>query len=232
MKPWLRSASEVVIATKFGHNIDPVTGERLGGLNSRPEHIKVATEGMLKRLKTDVHRSPLPAPRRSRSADRGRRGSGQGAYPARQGQALRPVRGGRANDPSRARSSAGHRAAERILAVVAGPRGRNSADACGAWDRLRPLQPAGQRIPNGAQSPRIRSSTARISAYRSPLHAGGSKGEPSPGRCARQIASRKQATPAQIALAWLLAQKPWIVPIPGTTKLQRLEENLGAAASR
>jgi aryl-alcohol dehydrogenase-like predicted oxidoreductase len=45
----------------------------------------------------------------------------------------------------------------------------------------------------------------------------------------RKIAQRKKATPAQIALAWLLAQKPWIVPIPGTTKLSRLEENLGAA---
>ncbi len=44
------------------------------------------------------------------------------------------------------------------------------------------------------------------------------------------IAARKHATPAQIALAWLLAQKPWIVPIPGTTKLHRLEENIGAAA--
>ena len=45
----------------------------------------------------------------------------------------------------------------------------------------------------------------------------------------KRIAARKKATPAQIALAWLLAQKPWIVPIPGTTKLDRLEENLGAA---
>jgi aryl-alcohol dehydrogenase-like predicted oxidoreductase len=45
-----------------------------------------------------------------------------------------------------------------------------------------------------------------------------------------RIAAKKRATPAQIALAWLLAQKPWIVPIPGTTKLERLEENLGAAA--
>ena len=45
-----------------------------------------------------------------------------------------------------------------------------------------------------------------------------------------EIAARKKATPAQIALAWLLAQKPWIVPIPGTTKLHRLEENIGAAA--
>jgi aryl-alcohol dehydrogenase-like predicted oxidoreductase len=46
----------------------------------------------------------------------------------------------------------------------------------------------------------------------------------------RGVAARKQATPAQVALAWLLAQRPWIVPIPGTTKLHRLEENLGAAA--
>ena len=46
----------------------------------------------------------------------------------------------------------------------------------------------------------------------------------------RKIAARKKATPAQIALAWLLAQKPWIVPIPGTTKLERLNENVGAAA--
>jgi len=48
----------------------------------------------------------------------------------------------------------------------------------------------------------------------------------------RNIAEKKQATPAQIALAWLLARKPWIVPIPGTTKLARLEENIGAAAIR
>ena len=47
-----------------------------------------------------------------------------------------------------------------------------------------------------------------------------------------RIAERKKATPAQIALAWLLAQKPWIVPIPGTTKLHRLDENIGAVASR
>jgi aryl-alcohol dehydrogenase-like predicted oxidoreductase len=46
----------------------------------------------------------------------------------------------------------------------------------------------------------------------------------------RELAARKQATPAQIAIAWLLAQKPWLVPIPGTTKLHRLEENIGAAA--
>ena len=57
------------------------------------------------------------------------------------------------------------------------------------------------------------------------------QGEPGAGRSARQASRHeKKATPAQIALAWLLAQKPWIVPIPGTTKLHRLEENVGAAA--
>ena len=62
------------------------------------------------------------------------------------------------------------------------------------------------------------------------LHAGGPQGQPGPGGAARRDRRRsKHATPAQIALAWLLAQKPWIVPIPGTTKLHRLEENLGAA---
>ena len=61
------------------------------------------------------------------------------------------------------------------------------------------------------------------------LHAGGAQGEPgASSTCSAQIAERKQATPAQIALAWLLAQKPWIVPIPGTTKLDRLDENIGA----
>ena len=55
------------------------------------------------------------------------------------------------------------------------------------------------------------------------------QGEPGTRRDARQVAERLNATPAQIALAWLLAQEPWIVPIPGTTKLHRLDENIGAA---
>jgi aryl-alcohol dehydrogenase-like predicted oxidoreductase len=61
------------------------------------------------------------------------------------------------------------------------------------------------------------------------VHAGGAQGEPDLGRSARTIGERKHPTPARIALAWLLAQEPWIVPIPGTTKRERLEENIGAA---
>ena len=70
----------------------------------------------------------------------------------------------------------------------------------------------------------------RFPQDRSALLGGEAQGEPGLGRSARRIADAKDATPAQIALAWLLARKPWIVPIPGTTKLHRLEENLGAAA--
>ena len=61
------------------------------------------------------------------------------------------------------------------------------------------------------------------------LHSGGSESQSAGGRSAQAIAKRKKATPARIALAWLLAQKPWIVPIPGTRKLERMVENSGAA---
>ena len=72
--------------------------------------------------------------------------------------------------------------------------------------------------------------TALTSATRPTLHSDARKANQALVDLLGQIAERKKATPAQIALAWLLAQKPWIVPIPGTTKLHRLEENIGAVA--
>ena len=80
---------QVVIATKFGFDIAP-DGQRRGGLNSRPEHIKQVAEASLKRLKTDVIDHLLSAPRRSRRADRGCRRHSEGSDSGRQGQALRP----------------------------------------------------------------------------------------------------------------------------------------------
>ena len=73
------------------------------------------------------------------------------------------------------------------------------------------------------------SSTRRLPKPAPAVLAGSAQGEPGPRRSAAHDRQRKKATPAQVALAWLLAQKPWIVPIPGTTKLHRLEENIGAA---
>ena len=111
------------------------------------------------------------------------------------------------------------------------PRSGSVADARGTRDRLRPVQPAGQGLPHRARS--TRHTTFDSTDFRTTLP----RFTPE-ARKANQalvdllgaIAERKKATPAQIALAWLLAQKPWIVPIPGTTKLERLDENIGAAA--
>ena len=101
----------------------------------------------------------------------------------------------------------------------------------GARDRLRALQPAGQGLPHRRDRREHDVRQHRLPQHRAALHAGGAQGESGPGRSARRDRrTQKSATPAQIALAWLLAQKPWIVPIPGTTKLHRLEENIGAAA--
>ena len=138
---------QVVIATKFGFQIDP--DGKQGGLNSQPEHIKEVAEASLKRLRTDVIDSVLSAPRRSERADRRRRRRGEGADPAGQGQALRSLGGGVQNHPPRACGPAGHGPPERVLAVVAGTRSRDDPDPRRARDRLRSLQPAGQRLPHG-----------------------------------------------------------------------------------
>ena len=101
----------------------------------------------------------------------------------------------------------------------------------GAGHRLRPLQPARARASSRGRStrtPQLDSSDFRNTIPRFTPEA--RKANQALVDLLGAIAERKKATPAQIALAWLLAQKPWIVPIPGTTKLHRLEENLGAAA--
>ena len=121
---------QVVIATKFGFKFED---GKLAGLDSRPEHIREVADASLKRLKTDridlfyQHRVDLEVP------DRGRRGCGEGPDSRRQGQALRSVRSGRADDPSRARRPASYRAAERVLAVVARAREGGVADCSKSW---------------------------------------------------------------------------------------------------
>ena len=97
--------------------------------------------------------------------------------------------------------------------------------------RLRSLQSSRQRLPHGQDRRGYQVRQKRFPQHRPSLHAGEPQSESGVGRFAwRDSQQQKKATPAQIALAWLLAQKPWIVPIPGTTKLHRLEENIGAAA--
>ena len=219
---------QVVIATKFGFDIDAQAGQ--SGLDSRPEHIKRVAEASLKRLRTDridlfyQHRVDPNVPIEDVA------GTVKELIQRGQGQALRPLRGRRADHPPRPRGAAGHRAAERILAVVARARGGDPADARGARHRLRAVQPARQGLPHRHDR---RDTTFDSNDFRNtvPRFAPEArKANQALVDALGEIATAKKATPAQIALAWLLAQKPWIVPIPGTTKLHRLEENIGAAA--
>ena len=215
--------AQVVIATKFGFDIESV-GSRQRGLNSRPEHIRQVAEASLKRLKSRCHRPALSAPRRSRRADRGRRRRGEGSDRGRQGQALRIVRS------RRGRRSAAPTPCSRSRRCRANIR-------CGGANP-RPRRCRRSRNSASASSPSVRWARAFLPARstrhatfekgdlpqrHSPLRAGRAQGQPAHGRSARRHCGAAKATPAQIALAWLLAQKPWIVPIPGTTKLHRLD---------
>jgi len=218
----------VVIATKFGFDIDPKTRKQQG-LNSRPEHIKAVVEGSLKRLKTDVidllyqHRVDPNVPIEDTA-----------------GAVKDLIKAGKVRHFGL--SEAGVKTIRRAHAVqsVAALQSEYSlwwrepeAEVIPTLEELGiglvPFSPLGKGFLTGAidakttfDSNDFRNIVPRFTAE---------------ARQANQalvdrlgaIAAEKRVTPAQIALAWLLARKPWIVPIPGTTKLHRLEENLGAA---
>jgi len=220
--------SQVLIATKFGWNIDPKTGERRAGLNSRPEHIRVATEGMLRRLKTDhidllyQHRVDPEVPIEEVAGtlrDLIAEGkvshyglSEAGAQTIRRAHAVHPV------TAIQSEYSIWTRDPEPEVLPVCEELGIGFV----SWS------PLGQGFLTG----KIDSSTTfEASDFRSAFPRFTQEAREANLALVdllKQIAERKQATPAQVALAWLLAQKPWIVPIPGTTKLHRLEENLGS----
>ena len=222
---------QVVIATKFGFDLDPTASAGLGGPEQPAGAHQGGRRGLAQAAQGRRHRPVLSAPRRPGRAHRGRGGGGEGADPGGQGQALRPLRGGRADDPPGPRRPAGHRPPERILAVVReAPRRRCCRRSRSSGIGFVPYSPLGKGFLTGKIDENTDVRQHRLPQHPPSLHAGGPEGESGPGRSARQIAERKKATPAQIALAWLLAQKPWIVPIPGTTKLHRLDENIGAAA--
>ena len=221
---------QVVIATKFGFDLDG--GGSRGGLDSRPETIRRSVERLAasgSRIDTiDLlyqHRVDPNVPIEDVA------GTVKELIEAGQGQALRPLRGGRADDPPRARGPAGHGAAERVLALVARARGGDPARRSRSSASASCRSARSARASSPGRSTRRRRSTS--SDFRNTVprfDAGSPQGEPaSSSTCSRGSPSARGATPAQVALAWLLAQKPWIVPIPGTTKLHRLEENLAAA---
>ncbi len=219
----------VVIATKFGFRLDPNTGKQ-AGVDSRPEHIKQAAEGSLKRLRVEAidllyqHRVDADVPIEDVAGavrDLIREGkvkhfglSEAGARTIRRAHAVQPVTAVQSE----------------YSLWTRGP----EAEVLPTLEQLGigfvPFSPLGKGFLTGKidANTRFHSTDFRNIVPRF---------TPEAMRANRalvdllgSIAGRKKATPAQIALAWLLAQKPWMVPIPGTTKLDRLDENIGAAA--
>jgi aryl-alcohol dehydrogenase-like predicted oxidoreductase len=220
--------NQIVIATKFGWNIDPETGERREGLNSRPAHIRVATEGMLKRLKTDhidllyQHRVDPEVPIEEVAGtmkDLVAEGkvkhyglSEAGAQTIHRAHAVHPVTAIQSEYSIWTRDP--------------------EAEVLPACEELGigfvPWSPLGQGFLTGKINATTTFDSSDFRAVFPRFTPEAREANLALVDLLTQIAERKKATPAQVALAWLLAQKPWIVPIPGTTKLHRLEENLGS----
>ncbi len=219
---------KVVIATKFGFDLDPDTGERRGGLNSRPEHIKEVAEASLKRLKTEVidlfyqHRVDPNVPIEDvAGAVKDLIQEGKVKYFGLSEPGIQTIRRAHAVQPVTAvqsEYSLWHRDPEIEILPTLEELGIGFV----------PFSPLGAGFLTGKMD---KTTTFDSSDFRSivPRFAPEAlKANMALVDLINKVAARKGATPAQISLAWLLARKPWIVPIPGTTKLHRLDENLGA----
>ncbi|MGO7635119.1 aldo/keto reductase [Rhizobium leguminosarum] len=219
---------QVVIATKFGFDIDQQTGERRGGMNSRPEHVKAVADACLRRLKTDridlfyQHRVDPDVPIEDvAGAVKDLIAAGKVKHFGLSEAGVQTIR--RAH------------AVQKVTAVQSeyslfwrGP----EAELLPTLEQLGigfvPFSPLGAGFLTGKidENTKFDPSDFRNSVPRFSPEA--RKANFALVDLIKRIGDRKGATPAQIALSWLLAQKPWIAPIPGTTKQHRLEENLGA----
>jgi aryl-alcohol dehydrogenase-like predicted oxidoreductase len=220
---------QVAIATKFGFKLDPNTGKQ-AGLDSRPEHIKEVAEASLKRLRTDVidllyqHRVDPNVPIEDvAGAVKDLIQQGKVKHFGLSEASAKTIRRAHAVQPVTALQS------EYSLWWK-----EPEAEIMPTLEELGigfvPFSPLGKGFLTGAikedtefDKNDFRNIVPRFSAENR-------KANQAMVDVLGTFAAQKKATPAQIALAWLLAQKPWIVPIPGTTKLHRLEENLGAAS--
>ena len=218
----------VAIATKFGFNADQGVA---GGMNSRPEKIRAVCDASLKRLKTDVidlfyqHRVDTSVPIEDvAGAVRDLIIAGKVKHFGLSEPGAETVRRAHAVQPITALQN-------EYSLWTRGVETNGILDACEELGiGLVPYSPLGKGFLTGAmgKDSQIAENDFRRLLPRFTPDAM-AKNQALIERL-RAIAKAKNATPAQIALAWLLAQRPWIVPIPGTTKLHRLEENLGAAA--
>ena len=223
---------QVVIATKFGFNLDPKLDPRgmkgLPGLNSKPQHIKEAVEGSLKRLRTDVidllyqHRVDPEVPIEDvAGAVKELIKEGKVKHFGLSEAGVQTIRRAHAVQPVTALQS------EYSLWWR-----KPEAEVLPALEELGiglvPYSPLGKGFLTGKMDETTRFDSTDFRSTLPRFTPAALKANQALIELLGKIAERKKATSAQIALAWLIAQKPWIVPIPGTTKLSRLEENIGA----
>ena len=220
---------QVVIATKFGWRLDPETGRQIG-LDSRPEHIREVAEASLKRLKVDViglvyqHRVDPDVPIELVAGtvkDLIQEGkvkhfglSEPGAQTIRRAHAVQPIT-----------------AIQNEYSLwTRGPEKNGVLQACVELGiGFVPYSPLGKGFLTGTMNENTKLASNDFRSILPRFTPEAMKANQALVDLLGRIAKKKNATSAQIAIAWLLGQKPWIVPIPGTTKLHRLEENLGAA---
>jgi aryl-alcohol dehydrogenase-like predicted oxidoreductase len=220
---------QVVIATKFGFKLDPTTGKQ-AGLDSRPEHIKEVALASLKRLKTDVidlfyqHRVDENVPIEDVA-----------------GAVKDLIQQGKVKHFGLSEAGVGTiRRAHKVQPVAALQSEYSlwwrepEAEVIPTLEELGigfvPFSPLGKGFLTGKISHDTQFDKTDFRNIVPRFTSENRKSNQTVVDLIGKFAQQKKATPAQVALAWLLAQKPWIVPIPGTTKLHRLEENIGAAA--
>ena len=220
---------QVAIATKFGFKIDPNNGKQVG-LDSRPEHIKEVAEASLKRLRTNFidlfyqHRVDPSVPMEDVAGavkDLIQQGkvrhfglSEAGVKSIRRAHAVQPVAA------LQSEYSLWWREPEAEVIPTLEELGIGFV----------PFSPLGKGFLTGKISEDTKFDKGDFRNIVPRFNPENRKANQAVVDLIGKFAEQKKATPAQIALAWLLAQKPWMVPIPGTTKLHRLEENIGAAA--
>jgi len=222
--------NKVVVATKFGWDIDPETGKWQGGLNSKPDHIKKAVEGMLKRLRTDridllyQHRVDPQVPiedvvgtiqdlmKEGKVLNYGL--SEPGVQTVRRAHAMHPV------TAIQNEYSLLWRGPEESIIPLCEELGVGFV----------PWSPLGVGFLTGAIDANTRYAQGDIRGGESRFSADNINNNLALVEVLKKWGVKKQATAAQISLAWLLAKKPFIVPIPGTTQMAHMKENTGADA--
>ena len=219
---------KVTIATKFGFNIDLETGQRRGGTNSRPEHVKAVAEASLKRLRTDhidlfyQHRVDPDVPIEDvAGAVKDLIAEGKVKYFGLSEAGVETIRRAHAVQPVTAVQS-------EYSLFWRGPEAELLPTLEEFGIGFVPFSPLGAGFLTGQIDENTKFDATDFRNIVPRFSPEARKANMALVEMIKGVAGRKGATPAQVALAWLLAQKPWIVPIPGTTKLHRLEENLGA----